>query len=324
MEHVLGLDGGGTRTRVVLVNREGSIARYGETAGLDPTSVAQAPELLRWQLAGLGTPSAATLGLPYHGEIVEVTDWQTRIAAETLGPGARVLNDVALAHKGAFAGGNGVMILAGTGSMAWAEGPAGSVRVGGYGDRFGDEGSAYWIGRMALATASHEIDGRTPESGFAEALCARMGVEGEALIDWTYSQIEPRKAIAALARDVSALGQTGDAVARSILVSAGDELSLAGRVAGQRAGLGRPCRWSFSGGVFADPIICAAVRAKMETEAQPAMLPPVGGAVIDAAQRAGWTTSDKWIATLARNLIDRMTAGGGQASLERMIDDIGY
>ncbi|WP_342028456.1 BadF/BadG/BcrA/BcrD ATPase family protein, partial [Rhizobium ecuadorense] len=60
----------------------------------------------------------------------------------------RVLNDVDAAHLGAFAAKPGILILSGTGSMAWARNSKGqSARTGGWGDLIGDEGSSHWIGQ---------------------------------------------------------------------------------------------------------------------------------------------------------------------------------
>ena len=72
------------------------------------------------------------------------------------------MNDVEAAFVGAFAGRPGVLLLAGTGSMAWGSDGTRQVRTGGWGEGFGDEGSAYWIGRRALGLASQALDGGTP------------------------------------------------------------------------------------------------------------------------------------------------------------------
>ena len=102
-----------------------------------------------------------------------------------------VVNDVRVAFDGAFACGPGALILSGTGSMAWASlGRPNSphVRVGGWGDLFGDEGSGYWIGREALTLVSRHLDGRASVPAFAEGLLAAIGVTAEHLLDWCNGQ----------------------------------------------------------------------------------------------------------------------------------------
>ncbi len=105
-------------------------------------------------LVDVGPVDAAVLGLPYFSEVPAISARQSAVAVAALGAGACVMNDVAVAFEGALGGDEGVLVLAGTGSMGWARGPAGVVRVGGWGDVFGDEGSAFWIGREALALVS--------------------------------------------------------------------------------------------------------------------------------------------------------------------------
>ncbi len=180
MDRVLGIDGGGTKTDVALVDRSGRVLSRMRTEGLDPTGETDWEAVLDGLAADLGPVGSVVLGLPYHGEIAEVSQKQAQVAARVFGAGARVLNDVEVAFDGALAGEEGVLILAGTGSMAWARGPLGMHRVGGWGDLFGDEGSAFWIGREALGRASQALDGRRGDRGFATALLARIGVAPEA------------------------------------------------------------------------------------------------------------------------------------------------
>ncbi|MGO7755646.1 BadF/BadG/BcrA/BcrD ATPase family protein, partial [Rhizobium ruizarguesonis] len=93
-----------------------------------------------------------------------------RDAIERLFPNVhrRVLNDVDAANLGAFAGEQGILILSGTGSMAWARNSKGqSARTGGWGDLIGDEGSRHWIGQKALNLVSQSLDGSAPATALA-------------------------------------------------------------------------------------------------------------------------------------------------------------
>ena len=77
---------------------------------------------------------------------------RARESLKGLARAVRVLPDLELAHAAAFAGGSGVLVLAGTGSVALAQGRDGKLRrAGGWGPLLGDEGSAFWIGKRALA-----------------------------------------------------------------------------------------------------------------------------------------------------------------------------
>lgn len=299
MSRVLGIDGGGTKTEAVVADAEGRVVWRARVGGLDPTAGPEWEALLGQLSRDAGPVDGAALGLPCHGEIADISRRQMRVAAQLFGVTVRVANDVALAFEGALAGGDGVLVLAGTGSMAWARGPLGTHRVGGWGDLFGDEGSAYWIGREALARVSRELDGRNPGTGFTEALLRRIGIAPGELSAWAYGP-EQRPRIAGIAADVSALSQAGDAVARGLMQAAGEELGLLGRTAARRCGT--PDRWSFAGGVMADPTVLETLTAAMGIPPQPPVLPPVGGAILAAAKAAGWTTGSTFLRHLKREL----------------------
>ncbi len=296
---VLGIDGGGTKTEAVVVDATGQVLWRERTAGLDPTAGPEWEVALATLADAAGPVTQAALGLPYHGEIADITLRQSQLAAQLFGAGCRVANDVELAFNGALAGEDGVLVLAGTGSMAWARGPLGTHRVGGWGDLFGDEGSAYWIGRTALARISRELDGRDADSGFAGAMLGRMGAMPADLSAWAYADA-PRARIAGLASEVSALAQKGDAVAQDLMQAAGAELGLLGQTAARLCGT--PDRWSFAGGVMADPTVLYSLTAAMGRPPTPPVLPPVGGAVLAAAKAAGWDTGPAFLDRLQQEV----------------------
>ena len=161
---ILGVDGGGTKTDAALVDASGAVLRRWRLPGTDPMAGPGWEDVLHGLAAETGAVPAV-LGLPCHGEIARISARQIAVGAALFGAGTRVINDVEAGFEGAFAGGEGVLILAGTGSMAWARGPLGSCRIGGWGEPFGDEGSAWWIGRAARALATRQLDGRAPGRG---------------------------------------------------------------------------------------------------------------------------------------------------------------
>ena len=300
---VLGLDGGGTKTNVAVVERSGAVVAFVAGAGMDPTAGDGWEARLAAMVGPLGGVERAVLGLPYYSEVPAISARQTAVAVEVLGPGARVQNDVGMAFEGALGGSEGVLILAGTGSMAWARGPKGVVRAGGFGDVFGDEGSAFWIGREALRIVSRHLDGRQRAAGVAAGILGGLGIAGEDLIAWTYGQ--PRVAVAGVAVQVSRLAEAGNRDARGVLRRAARELGDLTIAAMKAAGLVRGARWSFAGGVLGNPVVRAGLEARLGLAPTPPMLPPVGGAVLVAARDAGWDTGAEFVATLARSLSER-------------------
>ena len=312
MTAVLGIDSGGTKTQAVFVGEAGEVLDLISGPGLDPTNAQDAEaELGQFlsRLTGSGPAlQAATVGLPYYGEVAKFTAMQTRVAAEKLGSDARACNDVEVAHIGAFGGGEGVLCLSGTGSMAWAKGPKGTVRAGGFGDLIGDEGSAFWIGQRALALLSQQVDGRRPESDFGAALAQAIGTAPGDLIDWTYNHANARAGVASVALHVSALAAAGHCEAEAILRAAGAELAATARAAAKAAGLSEPSPLACAGSVFSDPHVRDELAHRLGSKLVPSLLPPVGGAALDAAMRAGWSLDEQWISALRDGLKHRGVA----------------
>jgi glucosamine kinase len=298
MERVLGVDSGGTKTIAVVADRSGQIVAAASGEGLDPTAGDQWQARLAALIGPFGPIVSATLGLPFHGEVAEITAQQQVVAKELIGDHAQVVNDVAVAFEGALAGQDGVLILAGTGSMAWARGSRGTVRIGGWGDAFGDEGSAYWIGREALGLVSKHLDGRMACPAFARGILTGLGINGDGLIGWAYRQADRRVSFAAVARHVSALAADGDADARQLLDRAAACLSVLCQTAVAASGAQKPLHWSYAGGVFADAGLRAAVVRQMQSDPVPPHLPPVGGAILLAAKAAGWAVDATFINAL--------------------------
>ena len=304
MERVLGIDGGGSKTDVAVADRSGRVVQRLRTGGLDPTGGQDWVTVLERIAAAVGPVARAVLGLPFHGEIAAISAAQRVAARRIFGPGTLVLNDVEVAFDGALGGEEGVLVLAGTGSMAWARGPLGTHRVGGWGDLFGDEGSAFWIGREALAWISQELDGRR-DGGLGAHLLPRIGVPPDGLSAWAYGLDSPRAGIAALAEEVSALARAGQPEAVALMAAAAGHLAEQGLTAARLCGSAG--RWSFAGGVMAAPAVRQVLTERMGAEPVPPMLPPAGGAVLRAAQAAGWPADAGFVAVLAREL-----AGAGR------------
>lgn len=139
---------------------------------------------------------------------------------------AHVVSDVEVAAYDAFGDGAGVLLVAGTGSIAWGRGPDGRrERVGGWGSRIGDEGSAFDIGRGALRAAARGRDGRAEVTPLTEGLlAARSCAEVGALMRW--AEVASKAEVAALAPLVVEAADLGNPVAREILSAAVVDLVL--------------------------------------------------------------------------------------------------
>ena len=206
---------------------------------------------------------------------------------------------------GAFGGGAGILILSGTGSMAWARDAAGrSYRVGGWGETIGDEGSSHWIGRRLLGLVSQSVDGRAAPTPLVDAVFEHLQLDRadpvNALEGWVAHLKSLRSGIAALAPVADCLAAAGDAGAVAILEEAAEELARHVRTIARLAGL--PLAWSYAGGTFNSGVLREAVASRLGGQPRLPLLPPIGGALLAAAQHLDWQTQPAWIERLAASI----------------------
>ncbi|OEO32385.1 hypothetical protein VW23_011730 [Devosia insulae DS-56] len=148
-------------------------------------------------------------------------------------------------------------------------------------------------------------DGDARATALVAALFDRLGFRpGEGLhqlVGWAAGLAEPRMQIATLAPLALALAEAGDPAAGAIVDAAAAELALHIKTLERR--LGAPTlAWSFAGGLFASPALRRAVTERVGRSPSPPRLPPVGGALLAAAQHLDWPIDESWIETLAGSL----------------------
>jgi N-acetylglucosamine kinase-like BadF-type ATPase len=176
---------------------------------------------------------------------------------------ARVVNDAAIALAAGAPDRVGIVVLAGTGSIAYgADGSGRSVRAGGYGFLLADEGSAYWFGHQALRLAVRAADGRGPETLLRPLLFEALDVTSvQDLVPRVYERGLPKHRIAALAPQVQKARDQGDPLAADLIERGAQELALAARAVAARLDFGgREHPVVLAGGAF---------------KACPAMVPPL-------------------------------------------------
>jgi glucosamine kinase len=306
---ILGIDGGGSKALIALADRSGRIIDVSRGEGINPIDNRAWRQGLEAQLrpfAGGRRLAGVAAALPAYGEVEEISADQREVIAAAFGKvPQRVLNDVDAAQIGAFGGGAGILILSGTGSMAWARDAAGrSYRVGGWGETIGDEGSSHWIGRRVLGLVSQSIDGRAAPTPLADAVFEHLQLDRtdpvNALEGWVSRLKSLRSGIAALAPIADRLAAAGDAGAVAILDQAAEELVRHVRTIARLAGL--PLAWSYAGGTFSSRVLREAVAARIGSPPRLPLLPPIGGALLAAAQHLDWQTHPPWIERLAASI----------------------
>ena len=308
MKTYLGVDGGGSKTRFLLIDEAGNVLSahtegpaYHLEIGIEALEVMLARGIERTlQQAGIARSGLtfAFLGLPAYGEDRALQARLDAAPAAALPTGRyRCGNDMVCGWAGALAGAEGINIVAGTGSIAYGEYAGRSARAGGWGELFSDEGSAYWLAREGLRLFSRMSDGRSPPAALHSILRRHFALEEDldlcaAIYGKSASQ---RSQLAQLSRLVAEAAAAGDAAARSLFTQAATE--LADIVDAVRDRLQVPATLdlplSYSGGLFQlrelllAPFEAALAGRERRYRVSAARLPPDAGAAVYAAKLSG-------------------------------------
>ena len=313
----LGVDGGGTKTAFALLRGDGTL--LATTLAPSCYYLGQSIDLVEQVLrTGVGavcgeagvTPAGIThafFALPGYGEVSADVETLDAIPARVLGHRRYDCdNDTVAGWAGSLGAADGVNVVAGTGSITYGQRDGRGLRVGGWGELFDDEGSAYWIAVRGLGAFARMSDGRLPAGPLHDILTEHLALGADLdLVDVVLHRWQGDRArIAALARVVTRAASAGDAVCAEILRDAGK--ALAGLVTATIAQLGYapgevvPVSWS--GGVFDSAEVRAAFRTHLADAAvdlREPLLSPVLGAALYAARLAGRPLPASAIAGLA-------------------------
>lgn len=198
-----------------------------------------------------------------------------------------VTHDALIALSGATNGAPGIVVIAGTGSIAFGRNASGrTARAGGWGYIFGDEGSGFDITRQALRAALRFEEGWGPATSLHEALLydSNASDANEALHNF-YTIDFPRHRIAAMSKLVDRAAVAGDAVANQILDAAAQQLAaLAWAVRDQLFAAADSPIVSYIGGVFQSARVLD--RFRFVINASPPIYGPAAGALIEAYRAA--------------------------------------
>ena len=238
MSYYLGIDGGGTKTTCAVGDESRTLA----TATAGPSNIvrvgeAQARESLLQSVrqacaaAGITTAQVSRTCVGGSGAArPELAEFVRSALAELLSTPIDVVGDMQIALEAAFDTGPGVIVIAGTGSIAYGRDEQGmTVRAGGWGFAIGDEGSAHWIGRTAVNAVLRTADPRaaTPSnhapsgSQLATVLLKAWGVRSLDDLARAANSIPPPD----FARLFPAVAASEDELATHVLTRAGRELA---------------------------------------------------------------------------------------------------
>jgi glucosamine kinase len=233
---VIGIDGGGSKTHAIVADEQGST--IAETVGPGSAvrpgraeeSATVIAEVVRDALASCEmthvVPRVLSIGVAGAGRETERQALWQALVSRDVADEVVIHSDFSIALDDAFSDGPGVLLISGTGSVAFGRGPTGATaRCGGWGPVCGDEGSGAWIGRRALSVVTAAADGREPETALTGAVLTAAQVnETTDLIGWA-AQATPG-ILASLAPVVLSVAESGDLRANALVSLAVEELVL--------------------------------------------------------------------------------------------------
>jgi N-acetylglucosamine kinase-like BadF-type ATPase len=182
----------------------------------------------------------------------------------------RVVNDAHVALVGGAPEGVGIVVVAGTGSIAYGVDRRGATaRAGGWGYLLADEGSAFWLGHAAVRQGVRAADGRGPQTTLYDRICREVGVDHPSgLVEWFYDQEHTRTRVAELAAVVQQAADDGDESARGLLDQAAQHLARAARAVARQLAFDTQYPLVLSGGAFrACPSLYPRVEASLDLPA---------------------------------------------------------
>jgi N-acetylglucosamine kinase-like BadF-type ATPase len=314
MNLFLGVDGGQTATQTVVGDEKGVILASASGGPSNHTEEPGGPERLERVVLSTIRDAFASMHISNPNDykfaaacfgMTGETDIKTRILQRIVRTDQlTVVHDSVNALAGATAGRPGIIVIGGTGSVARGINAQGhEARVGGWGHMFGDEGSAYWIGREAVRVTLAEFDGMGRKTVLTPMLFERLAVNSPyQLTEKYYAGALSRDHLAGLSVWVDEAAQKGDKVAQEILHHAGRDLAgFAGAVidmvfprphdSAQQSDeqkflvchAGGAFQSEYVRRSFSDSVTGSYRRA----EVRPALLPPVLGSLLLAYRSAG-------------------------------------
>ena len=263
---VLGIDAGGTKTVCLMADREGWIIAEARSTGANlqtagPLAVERVlRDVVARTLVADRTPLEAVCVGVAGGDRSRDVETMGRILGRVgLERNVVIVNDALVALTAGVDDAPGLVIVSGTGSIAYArDGEGRAARAGGWGYVIGDEGSGFWLGRAALTAVARDVDGRGPHTSLTQPLLEALDVASRPadLIQVVYEEGVDPAAIARLAPFVQQAAVAGDTVATALLERAADELVRAAAAVLERLGMR---------GLSFDPVLAGGAFRSMPT-----------------------------------------------------------
>ena len=283
--YYIGIDGGGTKTKFDLFDSDKNSIASITTPTIHPAqasfkeAVSVLTDAKEKLLANINDSDyVLKVGAGLGGYGINA-DYRKKLEDEfsTVFDEFKLYSDAYAAMLGALAGEDGILMIAGTGSIALAKVGDETFRCGGFGYRYGDEGSAYSIGKALISRALKEADGRLDKSIISDLVADyfdNIGINMIATSDFS------RDKIAGLAAAASKYVENSDSV-RDIFLAAAKEISLHIKAIGKNFESGKRIRLSYIGGVFRSEYILECIKEMNQgIELVAPIYPPEKGSIL--------------------------------------------
>ncbi|HUA09998.1 MAG TPA: BadF/BadG/BcrA/BcrD ATPase family protein [Candidatus Acidoferrales bacterium] len=253
----VGVDAGGSSI-LCAIDRDGAAgSAHGDAANVRTAGVDCAAQRIAATVRGAlhgGVFDALVVGAAGAGQPEVARALENALRAHFEAGAIAVYDDAEIALRAAVPHGDGIVLIAGTGSIACAKVDAVAYRAGGYGYMLGDEGSGFSLARAALAQMLRWYDGRAAHSELFDAIAARLQVDGaQALLDRIYGEPDRVAQVAAIAPLVLDRAGAGERVATKLVQGAAVELVDLVKAVVARAGIKtRELPLVLAGGLFAE------------------------------------------------------------------------
>ncbi|MGH9533245.1 MAG: N-acetylglucosamine kinase [Terriglobales bacterium] len=292
---ILALDAGASHVRVAIADASGRVLGRGEAGPANPYALgAETADRERRRgivacLRGAGARRAAIRAVVIGSAGVSQPTVAADVARRThrLLPRAqvRIVTDGEIAHVGALAGAQGIVVIAGTGSIVWGRNARGQwARAGGWGWLLGDEGSGQWLGRKGYAAALCALDGSGPPTALTGLLQAAFRLRTPQALARRARPATPAD-FGGLAPLVFEAAAQRDRIARALITAGAEALAAQIAAAARRLGMRQP-RVSYGGSVLAaSPLIRQALRRALRRQLPGARWQPPAGDALDGALR---------------------------------------
>lgn len=303
--YVIGIDGGGTKTAAQLADLNGAVLTESQAGpsnfqviGVDMAAQAildvvhACCQNIGCSLSQIGSLTVGLTGAGRTADQQRMLEGLQRLAESrnVSLPRTTIESDARIALEGAFGGRDGIIVIAGTGSIVFGKDVRGNVvRAGGWGRLVGDEGSGYAIGKEAFRAVAKMIDGRGKKTSLARLIAAQTGLKTQEDIiralykeNFDIASVTPLVTRAAQKKDRTAVGILDDAASELVEV-----IRAAAAQMNRTRGKGRAkLRLAFIGSLLSnDNIYSKKVRSLIrrrlpQITVQESLAPPAHGAVI--------------------------------------------